>query len=180
MTGVHRRRVMSVLPATVLQVHSEANNLIKAVTISPSLHVNSRKCTKEICTGNKQTNKPRSSYYNARGLFACSLYKLAPKCPMPTERRMGHVLREQPCDYLFCGRRMCEVFLSRGNCFIHTVIYCMHYIIRRKKCYGGLAKISWLRDRLPAVTKKRVYNALVLPHLDYCCVVWQECGKVLQ
>ena len=30
------------------------------------------------------------------------------------------------------------------------------------------------------MTKKRVYNALVLPHLDYCCVVWQECGKVLQ
>ena len=28
--------------------------------------------------------------------------------------------------------------------------------------------------------KKRVYNALVLPHLDYCCVVWQDCGKVLQ
>ena len=50
----------------------------------------------------------------------------------------------------------------------------------RRKCYGGLAKISWLRDSLPAVTKKSVYNALVLPHLDYCCVVWQECGKVLQ
>ena len=50
----------------------------------------------------------------------------------------------------------------------------------RRKCYGGLAKISWLRDSLPAVTKKRVYNALVLPHLDCCCVVWQECGKVLQ
>ena len=30
------------------------------------------------------------------------------------------------------------------------------------------------------MTKKRVYNALVLPHLDYCCVVWQEYGKVLQ
>lgn len=50
----------------------------------------------------------------------------------------------------------------------------------RRKCYGGLAKISRLRDSLPAVTKKRIYNALVLPHLDYCCVVWQECGKLLQ
>ena len=37
-----------------------------------------------------------------------------------------------------------------------------------------------LRDSLHAVTKKRVCNALVLSHLDYCCVVWQECGKVLQ
>ena len=55
-----------------------------------------------------------------------------------------------------------------------------HIEAMRRKCYGGLAKISQLRDSLPAVTKKRVYNALVLPHLDYCCVVWQECGKVLQ
>ena len=36
------------------------------------------------------------------------------------------------------------------------------------------------KGQLPAVTKRRIYNALVLPHLDYCCVVWQECGKVLQ
>ena len=32
---------------------------------------------------------------------------------------------------------------------------------------------------LPPETKK-VYNALVLPHLDYCSVVWQECTKELQ
>ena len=50
----------------------------------------------------------------------------------------------------------------------------------KRKCYGGLAKISRLRDSLPAVTKKRVYNGLVLTHLDYCCVVWQECRKILQ
>ena len=29
-------------------------------------------------------------------------------------------------------------------------------------------------------TKKKLYNALVLPHLDYCSVVWQECAKDLQ
>ena len=27
---------------------------------------------------------------------------------------------------------------------------------------------------LPSRTKKQIYNALVLPHLDYCSVVWQE------
>ena len=49
----------------------------------------------------------------------------------------------------------------------------------RKKCYCGLAKLRRLRDVLPPETKK-VYNALVLPHLDYCSVVWQECTKELQ
>ena len=49
----------------------------------------------------------------------------------------------------------------------------------RKKCYCGLAKLRRLRDVLPPETKK-VYNALVLPHLDYCSVVWQECTNELQ
>ena len=50
----------------------------------------------------------------------------------------------------------------------------------RRKCCGGLAKLRRLRDSLPAATKKKVYAACVLPHLDYCSVVWQECGKILQ
>jgi len=39
----------------------------------------------------------------------------------------------------------------------------------RKQCFTGLAK---LKAVLPPDTKK-VYNATVLPHLDYCSVVWQ-------
>ena len=49
----------------------------------------------------------------------------------------------------------------------------------RKKCYCGLAKLRRLKEVLPPETKK-VYNPLVLPHLDYCSVVWQECTKELQ
>jgi len=30
---------------------------------------------------------------------------------------------------------------------------------------------------LPSTTKKQLYNALVLPHMDYCSVVWQECSR---
>jgi len=59
---------------------------------------------------------------------------------------------------------------------------CMYHMCRavRRKCFRGLAELRRLRDALPAVTKKNIYNALVLPTLDYCCVVWQECGKLLQ
>ena len=38
----------------------------------------------------------------------------------------------------------------------------------------GLDKLRQLRDVLPVSVKKKLYNALVLPHLDYC-VLWQEC-----
>ena len=47
----------------------------------------------------------------------------------------------------------------------------------RRKYFGQLARLRKLGDVLPASLKKRIYNALVLPHLDYCSVVWQECTK---
>ena len=50
----------------------------------------------------------------------------------------------------------------------------------RKKCFMGLAKLKRLRNILPTCTKKKIYCALVQPHLDYCSVLWQECSKVLQ
>jgi hypothetical protein len=50
----------------------------------------------------------------------------------------------------------------------------------RKKCCAGLAKLRSLRDVLPPEIKKKLYCILVLPHLDYCSVVWMECAKTLQ
>ena len=45
----------------------------------------------------------------------------------------------------------------------------------RRKCFAGLAKLRSLKDVLPASTKLKLYNAVVLPYLDYCSVVWHEC-----
>ena len=53
-----------------------------------------------------------------------------------------------------------------------------HVAALRRKCFAGLAKLRMLKDVLPVATKRKVYNALVLPHLDYCSVVWQECSMV--
>jgi len=49
----------------------------------------------------------------------------------------------------------------------------------RRKCFAGLVKISRWSQVLPVKTKKELYNALVLPCLDYCSIVWQpqECSK---
>jgi len=33
---------------------------------------------------------------------------------------------------------------------------------------------------LPSTTRKQLYNALVLPHMDYCSVVWQNCSRELR
>ena len=50
----------------------------------------------------------------------------------------------------------------------------------RRSCLSSLARLSRVSSFLPFETKKRLYNALVLPHMDYCCVVWMECGAALR
>ena len=50
----------------------------------------------------------------------------------------------------------------------------------RRKCFAGLAKLRGVKDILPSDTNRKIYNAIILPHLDYCCVVWQECSLELQ
>jgi len=47
-----------------------------------------------------------------------------------------------------------------------------------KRSFAGLARLRRLKDVLPPNTK--IYNAMVLPHLDYCSVLWQECTKDLR
>ena len=50
----------------------------------------------------------------------------------------------------------------------------------RKKCFAGLGKLKRWSGVLPSRTKKQIYNALVLPYLNYCSVVWQECSQCLE
>ena len=51
-------------------------------------------------------------------------------------------------------------------------------MVKRKAC-AGLASLRRLQHVLPTTIKKNVYNAIVLPHLDYCSVVWLDCSKKL-
>ena len=45
-----------------------------------------------------------------------------------------------------------------------------HNAAVRRRCLLGLSKLRRVRDVLPVNITKTVYNALVMPHLDYCTV----------
>ena len=49
----------------------------------------------------------------------------------------------------------------------------------RQKCFMGLSKLQRISHFLPIPTRVKIYNALELPHLDYCCVLWHSCRSVL-
>ena len=50
--------------------------------------------------------------------------------------------------------------------------------VKRKAC-AGLASLRRLQHALPTTIKKNIDNAIVLPHLGYCSVVWLECSQKL-
>ena len=48
----------------------------------------------------------------------------------------------------------------------------------RKKCFIGLSQMRRISQFLP-LHRKSLYMALVLPHIDYCCVIWHDYGATL-
>ena len=46
-----------------------------------------------------------------------------------------------------------------------------------QKCFRTLPKPQRYRKVLPIALKRKLFQAFVLPHADYCAVAWQECTK---
>jgi len=46
--------------------------------------------------------------------------------------------------------------------------------------FWWIGQVRQLKDALPPDTKKKIYNTMVLPHLDYCSIEWQERMKYLR
>ena len=50
-----------------------------------------------------------------------------------------------------------------------------HVSLVARRCYHILVGLSKLRRKLPYETKKLLIEALVFPHIMYCCTVWGGC-----
>ena len=77
------------------------------------------------------------------------------------------------------GRSQCvlvKIWRSTWNTYL---VWHLMSLLRRK-CLASLAQLRRVFPVLPRRTRIMIYNALVLPHLDYCSCVWSACGTNLQ
>ena len=49
-----------------------------------------------------------------------------------------------------------------------------------KKCNTYLLLLSRIKQFLSIDRRTLFYNAYILPHLDYCCVIWGICSRSLE
>ena len=49
-----------------------------------------------------------------------------------------------------------------------------------KKVSSGIGVMKRMKPFVPVNTLETVYKSLVLPYFDYCCPLWDTCGKILR
>ena len=60
-----------------------------------------------------------------------------------------------------------------------TLTWSMHIEEITKKITAGISALKRLRDFASRDVLVSVHNALIIPHFDYCCEVWDSLGSVL-
>ena len=60
-----------------------------------------------------------------------------------------------------------------------TLSWSLHVDAVIKKCSSLLYLLSRIKIFLSIPLRKLFYNAYILPHLDYCCVIWGNCDSAL-
>ena len=72
-----------------------------------------------------------------------------------------------------------SVCLSLSVCLFVRLSICL-CLLSIPKVLRGLRILRTFRGTLPTEQLVSLYNALVLPHLDYCSIIWGNCGLVLK
>jgi len=66
-----------------------------------------------------------------------------------------------------------------GVHFDRHMTWCEHIRLTRNKIVRYLYLFKQIKKYLPLDARKLFYNSYILPHFDYCCVIWGNCSKEL-
>ena len=70
------------------------------------------------------------------------------------------------------------------NCYESPLTKLLHGISKQllfcKKCNSLLYLLSRIKSFLSISMRRLFFNAYILPHLDYCCVIWGNCNFAME
>jgi len=59
------------------------------------------------------------------------------------------------------------------------LLWNQHIVELTRKIASGIAALKRMRPFVPPTTLQFIYNSLIQPQFDYCCVVWDSCNSTL-
>ena len=68
---------------------------------------------------------------------------------------------------------------SIGVYLDESLIWNEHINQISRKTASGIGTLKLIRSFVPDTTLQFIFNSLVQPYFDYCCVVWDNCNKTL-
>ena len=68
---------------------------------------------------------------------------------------------------------------SIGVYLVENLIWNEHINQISRKIASGIGALKRIRSFVPDTTLQFIFNSLVQPYFDYCCVVWDNCSKTL-
>ena len=93
-------------------------------------------------------------------------------------RQIADQMPEIPFKDSVINVSTCEKLL--GVTISNTLTWDNHVNTVIKKCNSYLYLLSRIKLFLSIEIRKRFYNAYILPHFDFCCVIWGNCSAALE
>lgn len=116
-----------------------------------------------------KNNKMALNLSKTKGMIISSTYK-------------SHSLNTASVS-LYCGNENIVITSSErllGVTVDSTLSWDAHISAILKKCNSYLFLLSRIKPYLSISSRKLFYNAYILPHFDYCCIVWGNCRTSLE
>ena len=99
-----------------------------------------------------------------------------------TTKNKSHLIQTENCN-LTINDDILHISSSEkllGVTIDNNLSWDTHVINTLKKCNSLLYLLTRIKPFLSKSKRILFYNAYILPHIDYCCIIWGNCNKTLE
>jgi len=99
-----------------------------------------------------------------------------------SSRHRQQILAKSDHDISICDKKIQVSSVEKhiGVTISNTLCWDAHIEQLIKKCNSFLFLLSRLKLFLSRRNRILYYNSYILPHLDFCCIIWGNCSSILE